>query len=255
MYKLGSVGITSVSIAPIRASGSDLSEQVSQSIAGENVSLLEIGDGDWLKIKNLTDGYIGWSDRKQFVFNIEQTSTKCMLNHTMSIWTHEVSGTQIRLPAGALLDLNKTGDYLLAGDVVRPIERNIPLGDKHVGISDAAMLFLNAPYQWGGRTISGIDCSGLSQIAAALNGVDIPRDASQQVKSGKGIDWDMRSKNDLAFFENKQGSITHVGILTSMNTIIHASGCVRIDKLTTDGIVHVKEKKISHKLNCIRRLD
>ena len=143
---------------------------------------------------------------------------------------------------------------MLSGSVVIPYDNDNPIGDKQVSLSKSALKFLKAPYQWGGRTVSGIDCSGLSQIVATLNGITIPRDASQQVKSGVAVNWGTRHENDLAFFENKNGAITHVGILTSKDSIIHASGYVRVDKLTSDGIFNVKENRITHKLTCLRRL-
>ena len=255
MYEVDSVGVTSVTVAPLRASDSDASEQVSQVLAGEHIQLLEKGRCDWLKIKMLYDGYIGWVDRRQFKFNLDDSSDSCMLNSTISRWNDENSGAELWIPAGALLTSNKHGDYRLAGSTVSPYDIANPLGEKQVSLSKSALQFLKAPYQWGGRTIFGIDCSGLSQIAAKLNGIFIPRDASQQVKSGVAVDWGVRRENDLAFFENDDGRITHVGILVSKESIIHASGDVRIDKLTPDGIFNVKENRMSHKFTCLRRLE
>jgi len=254
MYKVGSIGITSVAIAPLRTLDSDTSEQVSQTLAGEHVEILEKSRGEWVKIKTLHDGYVGWSDGRQFNFNYESTSDSCMLKSTISKWRDYSSGAELWLPAGSLLTYNNDGEYMLSGSVVIPYDIDNPIGDKQVSLSKSALNFLKAPYQWGGRTVSGIDCSGLSQIVAILNGITIPRDASQQVKSGVAVDWGMRCENDLAFFENKKGAITHVGILTSKDGIIHASGYVRVDKLTADGIFNVKEDRITHKLTCLRRL-
>ena len=254
MCKVGSIGITSVAIAPLRALDNDTSEQVSQILAGEPVEILEKGRGEWVKIKSLVDLYTGWADGRQFNFNTEPTSGSRMLNSTMSIWTDASSGAELLLPAGSLLIPHKDGEYRLSGSVVIPNDLVQPLGEKCVSLSKSALSFLKAPYQWGGRTVSGIDCSGLSQIVASLIGIAIPRDASQQVKSGAAVDWGMRCENDLAFFENKKGAITHVGILTSKDSIIHASGFVRVDPLTEDGIFNVKEDRITHKLTCLRRL-
>jgi hypothetical protein len=207
-----------------------------------------------VKIRSLVDAYVGWVDGRQFNFNTESTSDSSMLKSTMSKWRDVRSGGELWLPAGSLLTLHKDCEYSLSGSVVIPCDLASPLGAKHVSLSQSALKFLKAPYQWGGRTVSGIDCSGLSQIVAALNGIGIPRDASQQVKSGVAVDWGMRSENDLAFFENKKGAITHVGILASKDSIIHASGFVRVDPLTEDGIFNVKEDCITHKLTCLRRL-
>lgn len=254
MCKIGSVGVTSVAIAPLRALDHDTSEQVSQILAGEHVEILEKGRGDWLKIKSLVDMYVGWVDGRQFNYNLELTSMTSMLKSTMSLWNDVASGGALWLPAGSMLTSNKEGEFRLSGSVLIPKDLVNPLGEKHVSLSQSAMGFLKAPYQWGGRTVSGIDCSGLSQIVASLNGITIPRDASQQVQSGVEVDWDMRSENDLAFFENKNGAITHVGILNSKDSIIHASGFVREDTLTSVGIFNVNEDRVTHKLTCLRRL-
>ena len=254
MYKVGSIGITSVAIAPLRALDRDDSEQTSQILAGEHIEILEKGRGEWLKIKSLYDNYIGWADGRQFNFNVESTSHACMLNSTMSKWIVESSGEELWLPAGSLLTSNKEGEYLMSGAVINPCDIDNTIGEKQESLSKTALKFLKAPYQWSGRTVSGIDCSGLSQIVAKLNGINIPRDASQQVKSGVAVDWDMRGENDLAFFANKKGAITHVGILTSEDGIIHASGYVRVDKLTADGIFNDSEDRLTHKLTCLRRV-
>ncbi|MDA9835668.1 C40 family peptidase [Flavobacteriales bacterium] len=254
MCKVGSIGITSVAISPLRILDSDTSEQVSQTLAGEHIKILEKGRGKWVKIKSLNDNYVGWTDGHHFKFNFDSTSDSCMLKSTISKWREESSGAELWLPAGSMLTYNNDGEYMLSGSVVIPCAIDNPLGEKQESLSKTALKFLKAPYQWGGRTVSGIDCSGLSQTVAKLNGFAIPRDASQQVKSGVAADWGMRCENDLAFFENKKGAITHVGILTSKDEIIHASGYVRVDKLTVDGIFNVKEDRITHKLTCLRRL-
>jgi len=254
MCKVGSIGITSVAIAPLRALDSDTSEQVSQTLAGEYIEMLEKGRGEWLKIKSLYDSYIGWADGRQFKFNLDSKSNSCMLKSTMSMWKDERSGAELWLPAGSLLTYNNDGEYMLSGSVVIPYNIDNPIGEEQVSLSKSALKFLKAPYQWGGRTVSGIDCSGLSQIVSKLNGITIPRDASQQVKSGVAVAWSMRCENDLAFFESQNGSITHVGILISKDELIHASGYVRVDKLTVEGVFNVEEDHITHKLTCLRRL-
>ena len=116
------------------------------------------------------------------------------------------------------------------------------------------MIFLNAPYLWGGRTPFGIDCSGFTQIIYRLQGIKIPRDAYQQINLGQEINLNNCKEGDLAFFENKSGKITHVGLILENNKIIHASGQVRIDKLDEKGIFNSVKQKYSHKLHSIKKL-
>ena len=125
-------------------------------------------------------------------------------------------------------------------------------------IHRCARQFLNAPYLWGGRTILGIDCSGFTQLVMLLNGRSIPRDAYQQAELGDTVAFvEEAQTGDLAFFDNAEGRITHVGIVLREAehhvSIIHASGKVRIDALDHQGIFNAERSAYSHKLRIIKR--
>jgi len=122
-------------------------------------------------------------------------------------------------------------------------------------IIEDAMLFLNAPYLWGGKIPFGIDCSGLTQTVFKVNGIELLRDAAQQASQGETISLiDEAEPGDLVFFDNEEGLIVHVGILTEKNKIIHASGKVRIDNIDHQGIYNSDLQKYTHKLRLIKRL-
>lgn len=122
-------------------------------------------------------------------------------------------------------------------------------------IIEYALMYYNTPYLWGGRSPYGIDCSGLAQIVYRIAGIDLPRDASQQVNYGQNFSFvEEALPGDLAFFGDDAGAITHVGILWEQNRIIHASGRVRVDKIDHQGIFNEELKRYTHNLKVIKRV-
>jgi cell wall-associated NlpC family hydrolase len=142
-------------------------------------------------------------------------------------------------------------DYSLNG-AYSEMNPNKPMRES---IIDYALKFFNAPYLWGGRTPYGIDCSGLTQIVYKLNGIKLPRDASQQVLTGDTLSFvEEALPGDLAFFGDEEGLITHVGIIWKHHKIIHASGRVRIDNVDHQGIYNEELKRYTHSLRTIKRI-
>lgn len=252
-------GICPLSVAPLRAKPADSSEMVSQLLFGELVEIIE-KEGNWIKVICLWDEYEGWMDIKQ----IEPILTEVYENYkSNSFYSLELiqpaAGSNHYLPitiGAALPDfdginfrLNKN-KYTFSGQAINPfsLEASPDL------ICKIGRKFLYAPYLWGGRSPFGIDCSGLTQVVYKLAGIKLPRDASQQVEGGKTINIiDEAQPGDLAFFENKKGNITHVGILFPDRKILHASGRVRIDDIDHVGIHNKEVGKYTHNLRIIKR--
>ncbi|MGM0504917.1 MAG: C40 family peptidase, partial [Bacteroidota bacterium] len=120
---------------------------------------------------------------------------------------------------------------------------------------DLCKMFLNAPYLWGGKNPLGIDCSGFVQVIYKILGIKLPRDAGMQVALGQTINFIGEvTTGDLAFFDDEEGTIIHMGIILNKEEIIHASGKVRIDKFDHQGIFNQEKKEYTYKLRIIKRL-
>ena len=241
-----------VSIAPVRAEGKDQAEIVTQLLFGELVFINEVNE-PWTKITTFSDNYSGYIDHK----HVEQISEEEFKNHIKNssylinreaeIITEE--GTQ-RVCRGSFFPVSKKEFHI----GTHAFQKNTILPEIDHSILSLSNDYLNTPYLWGGRSPFGIDCSGITQVIYSINGIQLPRDASQQVQLGSTISFEKIAPGDLAFFENKKGKITHVGILDGQGNIIHASGHVRKDPFSKEGILHSKTKELTHKLSCIKRL-
>jgi cell wall-associated NlpC family hydrolase len=127
---------------------------------------------------------------------------------------------------------------------------------KHpTGLIETAMQFRNSPYLWGGRSPFGYDCSGFTQIVYKINGVRLPRDASQQASVGRIIDTVKETvQGDLVFFAGEKDRVVHVGLAIPPGKIIHCSGMVRIDALDEKGIFNSQVNQYTHRMHSIRRV-
>ncbi len=247
---------------PVRSEPSDRSEMVTQILFGETFSILE-ERGDWMLIRMHLDNYEGWIDRKQSTLVTDEfiEKTNNSLNHVVvdktAVCYCKYDSTYILLSKGCHLPLLANNTFHLGDNEYTTINKGkaIPRKFHTSRIADMAMDYLNTPYLWGGRSIMGIDCSGLVQVVYHMCGTDLPRDAAQQSVHGETIDFvDEVLPGDLAFFDNPAGDIIHVGIITGPGKILHASGHVKIDNIDHNGIFSIQQDAYTHSLRIIKRL-
>jgi hypothetical protein len=258
-------GISDLSIIPVRNEPAEKSEMVSQLLFGEHFQILEQNE-NWSRISMAFDGYEGWVDTKMLteidedLFRILNRELQVVANDTFNLVFQEQDYTNKLIVPGSsfpFCDLDKKSfkiadkTYFYQGKVTK----NCKNDHLRASLIESALKYFNSPYLWGGRTPYGIDCSGLTQIVYKLNGIVLPRDASQQVLMGEPLTFvEEALPGDLAFFDNAEGKITHVGIIWDCHKIIHASGNVRIDNVDHQGIFNVDKKQYSHKLRVIKRI-
>ncbi|TWO31078.1 NlpC/P60 family protein [Seonamhaeicola sediminis] len=245
-------GICNLSVVPLRNEPADTSELVSQVLYGDFFKVLEQRK-HWSKIRMAFDKYEGWIDNKQYLeipednYNALNKETP-KLSHDLVEFIQNSDGQLHPILIGSSLNGLSLLNHSHDGNI---IEGKIDKGN----IIKTAFLYLGTPYLWGGKTPFGIDCSGFTQMVYKLNGYKLLRDASQQATQGEALSFIEESEpGDLAFFDNNEGMITHVGIIMKDNYIIHAHGKVRIDRLDHSGIYNVDKRTHTHKLRVIKKI-
>ena len=244
------LGICNLSIVPVRIVDSDKSEMINQLIYGDIIEILEEKE-KWVKIKSVFDDYIGWIDKKQY-FKIEDNITLDLNKPVYSIdlveFIENNNNELVTIPIGSDISNISLMNHKFDG-------KTISGKNNRNSIVNTALSFLNSPYLWGGKTPFGIDCSGFTQMVYKINGYKLYRDAKDQANQGETLSFIEESEaGDLAFFNNDQGDIIHVGIILQNNHIIHASGKVRIDRIDHSGIYNNELNRHTHSLRYIKKI-
>lgn len=245
-------GICNLSIVPLRLEPSDGCEMVSQLLYGEHFKVLE-QRANWSRVRIAFDSYEGWINNNQFLIISEDDygrfhSEEPVFSADLIELIVDRNQNLIPVPLGSVLNFVSFLQHTHDG-------KKVSGESSKENILKTAFLYLNAPHLWGGKTPFGIDASGFTQMVYKLNGYKLSRDASQQARQGESLSFiEECEPGDLAFFDDKEGLINHVGVMMHDNYIIHAYGKVRIDRIDHSGIYNAELRRHTHRLRVIKKI-
>ncbi len=217
-------------VAPVHADASLRAEQVTQLVLGETATVLE-RRGEWMRVRADIDAYEGWAHEGYMLSTAHAPRWRAAATGWSDGATVEVEGGAVRLPLRARVVMEDGGVRLPGdrlGQVVQGSVREAAEVRRCAGQAStdawAWAEFAGSPYQWGGVTPLGVDCSGLVQTTFAARGVELPRDGWQQAALGTAVAPDALQPGDLCFFRGETTErITHVAIYAGDETIVHST--------------------------------
>lgn len=245
----------------MRAEPSDKSEQVSQLLFGDHYEVHELSkDRNWIRIHMYYDQCEGWINVHQhhaitrdYYDYINRADFKISTDLTSSILYNK---SPLLILLGSIIPIS-------GSELFRMEEQFAFNGDsKSLGVKrevdflrTIALKYLNAPYQWGGKSPFGIDAPGLVQMAYKINGYRLGRSIDEQMRQGKAVESLANAlPGDLMFFTANTTRDQHVGLLIDLDKILHAFGKVRLDYVNEEGILTLDTKVYTHTLVSIRRV-
>ena len=247
-----------VPVCAVRKAPMQEAEMTSQLLFGEAVELISSHD-EWVEVLCIYDGYTGFCMRNQLVEVSKEIASQDQvpLVHTWS-GVMIVNSVPMHVPFGSAIPGMQNGEAVWGDNRIRSSSKLVMEGAyvfDEESIRQVAFTFLNTAYLWGGRSVFGIDCSGFVQLLMRFFGKHLPRDTSNQSMLGEDIGFLQECRcGDLAYFDNEEGKIIHVGLLLNDHEIIHAAGKVRIDGIDGAGIIHSESGERTHRLRVIKRV-
>ena len=277
--------IANATVVPVRENPSEGAEQLTQLLFGEVCEVLDRLPR-WTKIRSTLDGQEGWVDFKMLspapISSQEVKGERLkikgegVISVPMAIATDMETSEELMLTLGTRLPNYAHGTFEVLGKqyLINPSSVNTALSTASIAsdlpstganadlqrsdLITIAQSLLNAPYLWGGKNAMGMDCSGFTQVVYATQGINLLRNAREQMTQGNLVPSLAEAQpGDLAFFDHadrdpQATNISHVGMLLSPTEIIHCSGCVHIDTIDEQGI-HLPDGELTHHLVQIKR--
>jgi len=252
-------GICNLNSIALRKESNNTSEMVSQLLFGETFKITDF-ENPWIKIILDFDHYKGWILANQILllneksYNEINANNSTISNELVTYISNQNNKLQT-ITLGASLPFFEKNKFQILSENYIFDGKTISNNHSKNNIINTAYMYLNSPFLWGGKTPFGLDCSGFTQIVYKINGFSLLRDSHQQASQGEVLSFIEESEpGDLAFFDNEEGEIIHVGIILANNHIIHCHGKVRIDRLDQSGIYNVDTKRHTHKLRVMKNI-
>lgn len=247
-----------IPVSPLRCEPFHKSEMVSQLLFGELCLIVEEAKDLWVKIRCRFDDYEGWCQEGHVIIIEEQMYKKGSGDLAADLINIvDFNGLEMMVPMGSSLALFENESICWKNNLIKfhgKVWNPASVIRSEETIREVASKFINTSYLWGGKSIFGMDCSGFSQTVYKFLNIPLLRDAYQQAMHGEIVSSLQEARcGDLAFFDNAEGKITHVGILFNSEEIIHAFVKVRIDKINVQGIVNQDNSELTHYLRVIKR--
>ena len=237
----------------MRSMPDQAAQLVTQLLFGEHYKVLE-SRKNWSRVKTVFDKCEGWIMNNQLTFIPQDEYLALESSSSPKYVTELISFVE---------DSNKMVTPILIGSSI-PDTSSLPVtfdGKTVQGeqlkekLVKTALLYLNSPELKGGKSPFGIDSAGFAQMVYKINGYHLLRTAESQSKQGTALSFVEESEaGDLAFFDNTNGEIDHVGIIMENNYVIHVNGKVRIDRIDHTGIFNNDIRTYTHQLRVIKKI-
>jgi hypothetical protein len=255
-------GTTFHAYLPIMLEPDHRSQMVSQLIFGEEFTMLG-KEGAWLSISLDFDGTEGWVVKQGVKMKEAEIGEKKGVRRPLSL---------VALPSVTILDLTVGQHRILPAGAIWNSDLGEPLdwyGHQFEAMSREGFLkpgpknnlqeigkrMVSLPHMPGGRSGFGFDGPGLVQFLCRMIGKQIPRTCQLQSELGTNINFmNEVEEGDLAFFDNEENEIVHVGMILRDGNILHSDTCVSIDLLDHHGIYSNEQERYTHKLRVIKRI-
>jgi NlpC/P60 family/Bacterial dipeptidyl-peptidase Sh3 domain len=225
--------IARAAIVPLLAQPTLRSEQATQLILGETAAVLEAA-ADWRRVRTELDAYEGWV-HAGYCVEVDDAKAEAWRQAAMG-WS---LGAAVRLDEGPMVRLPLRARVALEGEAVRlPDSRRGQVAEGTLACAAEAVqgarrrpperwaldYFAGSPYEWGGVTPCGADCSGVVQTTFLARGITLPRDSSEQARCGTLVALDAIRPGDLLFFREGTGErVTHVAFAGEADTLVHST--------------------------------